>query len=69
MLRLTISCSQTFQSTRPQGRDICPGASCWVISGFNPRARRGRDYALLSPFNRHRWFQSTRPQGRDLPLP
>ncbi len=53
-----------FQSTRPRGarhgyvRDA-PAAG----SGFNPRARVGRDLEIWLPVNAAGVFQSTRPRG------
>ncbi len=53
-----------FQSTRPRGaRPGFPSRSPTRTSGFNPRARAGRD-GLTNPVEQMRFeFQSTRPRG------
>jgi len=52
----------TFQSTRPHGarRPRCSGPG--HRTGFNPRARTGRD-PIVWPAQTHWKFQSTRPHG------
>ena len=54
----------SFQSTRPRGARLeIPADHRRTWSGFNPRARAGRDMdRYTKKYTRHR-FQSTRPRG------
>ena len=55
---------QMFQSTRPRGARLTEAASGFthLATGFNPRARAGRDCRSIRRAGR-RMFQSTRPRG------
>ena len=53
-----------FQSTRPQGaRPKVWNRKHRISTGFNPRARRGRDPTPKIAVDHMARFQSTRPQG------
>ncbi len=53
-----------FQSTRPRGaRPPRQSAPRHQRTGFNPRARVGRDSPWATSSCAGRWFQSTRPRG------
>jgi len=52
-----------FQFTRPRGARPRPAPSSWPTSGFNSRARAGRDSSSAASALRHASFQFTRPRG------
>ena len=53
-----------FQSTRPRGaRRVIPHSALRMWTGFNPRARVGRDRESYRICQFYEWFQSTRPRG------
>ena len=52
-----------FQSTRPRGARLFRGFSMIYATGFNPRAREGRDKGCYYGYTPDRAFQSTRPRG------
>ena len=52
-----------FQSTRPRGARPLIFVCCLISSGFNPRARVGRDTTIFTSRVSTNRFQSTRPRG------
>ena len=62
-----IGVMKRFQSTRPQGARLrISGLQQTAKTGFNPRARRGRDPKRTIITRTIVLFQSTRPQGARL---
>ena len=58
-----LASSYLFQSTRPRGARPAPDGGPGSSSGFNPRARVGRDTPITAPVASRMGFQSTRPRG------